>query len=47
MAALSIIQPRRWYVPVPPMDHDPLGRASVAENTDVEPVKHMGIDTCE
>jgi len=35
---------RMWsetdYAPVPPMDcdHDPLGLASMAENTDVEPV---------
>lgn len=47
MAALSIAQPRRWYAPVPPMDHDPLGRPSVAENADAEPVEHAGVDTCE
>jgi len=47
VAALSIVQPRRWYAPVPPMDHDPLGRAGVAENADAEPVEHAGVDTCE
>lgn len=30
------------YAPVFPMDHDPLGLASRAENADVEPVEHTG-----
>jgi len=47
VAAFSFVQPRRWYAPVPPMDHGPLGHAGVTENADAEPVEHTGVDTCE
>ena len=47
MAALSIVQLRQWYAPVPPLDHDPLRHAGMAENANAEPVEHVGVDTCK